>query len=839
MGATLRVQCRPRSTLINPNRRTLALLFAGSVSLAAPSAHAAKTRPARPAAPAGPVALRITPASIRLSGKYATQAVCVTAVSRAGEETDVTAKAVLAFAKPWARVDAQAIVAPVRDGKTALVARFGGREVRVPVEVQGAAQARELQFTRDIQPILTKTGCNQGACHGRAAGQHGFRLSLLGWDAEGDFAAVAHEAGSRRISRSDPAHSLLLMKATNAQPHAGGTRLRPGTREYAVLADWISQGAPFGPEDGPQVTDLRVWPASRIARKGSVQRLLVTARYSDHTEQDVTAQSLYLSNDPSIAGVDEAGVVKVEREGGEAPVMVRYAGLAGMSRFVAPRPTGKTPYPTVPVTNPIDAAVFGKLKTLNILPSRLTSDNEFLRRASLDATGKLPTPDEIRAFVADTAPDKRAKKIDALLDSAAYADWWALKWGDVLQVRTYYDSEAKLSLPFAQWLHQSVSDNMPIDRMAASVIEAAGSIRQHGPVDYYQRLDNTGLSRDTFMVQLSQAFLGVRIRCAQCHHHPYDRWGQDDYWGMASFFQRLQVQNQNWVGIRGEIDLARNPRTGKQLKPTPLGGAPVEPDVNQDPRVQLGDWLSQPDNPFFSRAVVNRVWEQFFGRGLVDPVDDLRATNPASHPELLDGLAKQFVARGFDQKRLIREIMNSRAYQLASETNATNEGDLVFLSHARARRLPAEALLDAITDATEVPQQFRAPYGTRAVQLPDPAHGTEFLTLFGRPSRDTPCECDRKNDSSIPIALHLMNGDTVANKLGDGKGRITRLLQAKAPDDAILDELFLATLSRLPTAAERTAALEALGKVKPEARKEVLEDILWALINSKEFMFNT
>lgn len=824
-------------------RGTFVCLFAGAVTMAGPAfartPGKAASRPVAPAAAPAPISLQVMPASVRLSGKYAVQALRVVAVNRAGAETDVTTRARFSLAKPLAQIDAQATAVPLRDGKTVLAVRYGGQEVRVPVEVQGATQEQALQFTRDIQPILTKNGCNQGACHGRAAGQHGFRLSLLGWDAEGDYAAISHEAGSRRLLRSDPAHSLLLTKATSAQPHGGGMRLRPGSREYAVLADWIAQGAPFGPDEAPRATGLRVWPPSRVAHQGSAHRLLVTARFSDGTEQDVTSQALYLSNDPSIAGVDEAGQVTVEREGGEAPVMVRYAGLSGMARFVVPRPAGKNPYPAVPATSPIDVAVFGKLKALNILPSRLTSDAEFLRRASLDATGRLPTPDEVRAFVADTAPDKRVRKIDVFLESAAYADWWTLKWGDVLQVRTYYDNEAKLSQPFFQWLHQAVSDNMPLDRMAASVVEAAGTIRQHGPVDYYQRLDNTGLSRDTFMVQLSQAFLGVRIRCAQCHHHPYDRWGQDDYWGMASFFQRLQVRDQNWIGLRSEVDVARNPRTGKRLKPTPLGGTPFEPDANVDPREQLGEWISQPDNPYFSRAVVNRIWEQFFGRGLVDPVDDLRETNPASHPELLQDLAKRFVAGGFNQKQLIREIMNSRAYQLASETNPTNEGDLVFLSHARARRLPAEALLDAITDATEVPQQFRAPYGTRAVQLPDPAHGTEFLTLFGRPSRDTPCECDRKNDSSIPIALHLMNGDTVTNKLGDGRGRISRLLKANTSNDAILEELFLATLSRLPTEAERTAAQEALSKVKPEARKEVLEDILWALLNSKEFLFNT
>ena len=806
----------------------------------APASGWAAQRAPQPKIPARAPRLRVTPATVRLNGRYAEQALAITAVGADGSETDVSRQAKLLLTGPVARVQAGPVLAAGRDGKAALQVSYGGSVVRVPVEVRSTASAPQLQFSRDIQPILTKAGCNSGPCHGRAAGQNGFKLSLLGWDDEGDWSAVARDGAGRRICKTEAGNSLLLKKAAALMPHGGGKRLDVNGPEFRTLQEWIAAGAPMGAEDAPKLQAINVWPRTRLARKGGTDRLLVTARYSDGSQRDVTPWALYTSNDLSMATVDDAGVVSVSRAGGEAAVMVRYGGMAEIARVVVPAPAPKTPYPVVAADNLIDRAIFPKLRTLNIEPSRLTTDTAFLRRVTEDVTGRLPTPDEIRGFVADTAPDKRAQKIDALLDSAAYADWWTLKWGDLLQVRQYYDNEDKLTQPFYNWVHQAITENMPFDRFASSVIAAIGSSHQHGPADYYHRLGNTGITTSTYMVQLTQVFMGVRIQCAQCHHHPYDKWSQDDYWGMASFFQRLQTKNQEWVGINNRPELARNPRTGKELKPTPLGGTAFEPDADTDPREQLAEWLTRPENPYFGRSLANRLWAHFFGRGLVEPVDDMRTTNPASYPEVLDGLAHEVVASGYDLKRVMRLILNSRAYQLASETTKSNEADAVLCSHAPERRLTAEALMDAITDATGTVQRFNgAPYGMRAAQLPDQLLNTDFLKMFGRPARDTPCECERKNENSVPIALHMMNGYTITEKLGDGKGRLARLLKSGQSDDAMLDELFLATLSRLPADSERKAAKDALAKAdQPYKRKEVFEDILWALLNSREFMFN-
>lgn len=811
-----------------------ATIFSGLlVALAAPGAGAAVK-----AAP--PARLVVTPSTVRLVGRHASQALAVTAIAADGTETDVSAKTKILVPAGLGSLDEGPVLFGERDGKGSLQFSFGGKSLRVPLEVKGTTAPPAYQFERDIQPILTKSGCNQGACHGKAIGQHGFKLSLLGWDYEADWSAIAREGGARRVSKTDPGHSLLLLKAASVIPHGGGKRIAVGSPDFRILQEWIGAGAPFGEADAPRLQSISVWPRSRVARKGGTDRLLVTAHYSDGSQRDVTGRALYTSNDLSMATVDESGTVSVERTGGEAPVMVRYCGVADIARVVVPAPAPKTPYTPVPTTNLIDEAIFRKLRTLNIEPSRLTTDTEFLRRVTEDVTGRLPTPDEIRTFVADTAADKRSRKIDELLDSAAYADWWTLTWSDLLQVRQYYDNEDKLTQPFYNWVHQAISENMPFDRFASSVVAAIGSSHQHGPADYYHRLGNTGITTTTYMAQLTQVFMGVRIQCAQCHHHPYDKWSQDDYWGMASFFQRLQVRNQESVVLTESADLAQNPRTGKKLKPTPLGAPAFEPVVEIDPRQQLADWLTGPDNPYFGRALANRLWSHFFGRGLVDPVDDMRVTNPASYPELLDGLAHEVSSHGYDLKHLMRVILNSRAYQLASATTPSNEADLVLCSHGLERRLNAEALMDAITDATGTIQRFSgAPYGMRATQLPDQLLSTDFLKMFGRPARDTPCECERKNENSVPIALHMMNGNTISEKLGDGKGRLARLLKSGQADDAILDELFLATLSRWPSGSERTAAKNALAKVeKPDARREVYEDILWALMNSREFMFN-
>jgi hypothetical protein len=709
-------------------------------------------------------------------------------------------------------------------------------------------------FVHDVEPLLTRLGCNQGACHGKGAGQNGFRLSLRGYAPELDHLWLTRECDGRRIDPAAPEESLLLRKPLGKAPHEGGKLLREGSREHQVLLDWLRAGAP-GPLKGePEVRRLEVVPGSRVLRPGQELQLTVKAEYTDGRSRDVTWLARFDSNDAGVAAVDASGKVTVRRHG-ETAVRAAFLGQVAVAVVTAPYERPVNPDAFRARNNFIDGHVFAKLAALKVEPSGPSGDAEFLRRAFLDAIGTLPTPEEVRAFLADGRPDKRARLIDGLLGRPEFVDSWALQLGDLLQNRKERDHDVRGPegvRAFHDWLRKQVAANRPWDALARDVITAAGKSSDCPPVGYFIVTvgEHGEADRSEVVASAAQAFLGTRIGCAQCHNHPLERYTQDDYYHFAAFFSRVKLerqepkkgptvlrvsapdpnQNKNPVGVV-------QPRTGQFLEPRPLdrSATPVRP--GEDPRVKLAGWMTDPKNESFSGAMVNRLWRHFMGVGLVEPVDDLRASNPPSNPALWQALNKEFVAHQFDIRHLMRLIMNSRAYQLTSATRPGNAQDGRFYSHYYARRLPAEVLLDALGQGTGVPDAFPGyPAGVRALQVPDPALPSYFLTLFGRSERVTACACERNGEVTMPQLLHLRNGDSVVQKINAGKGRLAALLKAKKDDTQVAEELFLATLSRPPSAAEAAAVKGALADGGP--RDEVFRDLLWALLNSKEFTFN-
>ena len=692
-----------------------------------------------------------------------------------------------------------------------------------------------INFARDVVPALTKLGCNAGSCHGSFSGRGGFRLSLLGFDPAADYESIVVEARGRRVFAAAPDKSLLLLKPTGQMAHGGKKRLAVGSESYRVVRDWVAQGMPRG--EWPTITRLDVTPLDATLKAGESRDLKVTATWSDGTVQDATRFALFEPNRETVVNVDATGRLDA-RGPGRAAVTVRYMGQVAAVPVTVP--FGPPVAFDWPANNFIDAQLAAEWKKLGLHPVAGSGDAEFLRRVSLDLIGTLPTPDEVRAFAADPDPKKRAKRIDALLERPEYADYWALKWSDLLRAHRRSLGDKGLAT-FNAWLRQSLGDNRPADRLVRELLTAQGNLYTTGPVAFYfvDRLP------DELAETTAQVFLGVRLQCAKCHHHPFEAWTQDDYHGMAAFFARVKRKDSGENGQFGGAQSVRldaegtwkHPTSGKPVAPRLLGGAPLKLDDSADPRAALAQWVTAKENPYFARNVANRYWGYLFGRGLVESLDDQRATNPAVFPALLDALAKDFTDSGHDLKHLLRTICNSRAYQLAGELNPERDGDGEFVTHHRPRPLPAEALLDAICDATGVPESFdKLPAGTRAISLPDPSVSSYFLDAFGRPRRTSTCECERVGRPDLTQVLHLMNGDALNRKIASDAGRIAKLLKAKKPEADIIEELYLATFSRKPTAAERAAVRAKIAEAP--SQREGLEDLLWALLNSAEFVFN-
>lgn len=713
-------------------------------------------------------------------------------------------------------------------------------------------------FVNDVIPVLTRYGCNQGACHGKGAGQNGFRLSLRGYAADQDHASLTREFAPRRISFADPEASALLRKVCGLAAHEGGKLLPAGDRGYTVLLDWIRAGAPGPGQDDPTLTSLRAVPERVTAQPGGTQPLHVEATFSDGTRRDVTWLCRFESSDTSVATVDAAGVVRVRRAG-ETAVRASFQIDTAVVLVTAPHAAPIDVRRLTARNNFVDEHVFNKLAALRIEPSDLCSDAEFLRRASLDACGVLPTPDEVRTFLADPAPDKRNRLIERLLARPEFVDHWTLFLGDLLQNRKERDHDVRGVQgvrAFHTWLRAQVAANRPWDQLARDVLLARGKSDASPAVGYYIVTvgEHNEAHRSEVVDSVAQAFLGIRVGCARCHNHPQERYTQDDFYHFAGFFARVKLDRQEakkgpttlrLLGANGkEPHLAKEkvgvhqPRTGQFLEPRPLDRSPVAPiKPGDDPREPLARWITDPKNASFSGAMVNRIWRHYLGVGLVEPVDDLRASNPPSNPELWKALNQEFVTHQFDLKHLMRVILRSRTYQLSAATRPGNVTDTRFHSHYYARRLPAEVLLDAIASASGVPDRFPDyPAGTRAAQLPDPTLPSYFLTLFGRSERVTACACERNGEVTMPQLLHLQNGEGIVAKMRDNDGRLAKRLREKTSDAALVDELFLATLSRLPTADQRERVQRALAG--GDDRAEVYRDLFWALLNSKEFAFN-
>lgn len=743
-----------------------------------------------------------------------------------------------------ATVSADGLVSPVADGTTRIVVQVGESAWVVPVEVRDATFVPTPTLERDVQPVLTRFGCNAGACHGKQRGQNGFQLSLLGFDPEFDRHAIAHEARGRRVFPAAPERSLLLLKATASVPHGGGRKLDVGGPAYEVLRSWIAAGMPRSTPTEPALNKITMAPGARVLAPKAEQRLTVSAHFADGAVRDVTDMAAFQSNESAIASVSESGLVKTGALPGEATIMARYRGQFATCEVSIPLPgeVSASVYESLPRANFIDGLVYEKLKKLGIVPSGASSDSTFLRRAFVDAIGRLPTADEARAFLADPSPSKREALVDALLQRPEYADHRANQWMDLLRPNPYRVG-IKAVLNFDAWVRQAFREDWPYDEFVRRLLTARGST--WAPTGATMFRDRREPEELTTMV--SQLFLGVRLECAKCHHHPFEVYGQDDFYGFAAFFQKVGRKGtglsppisggEEVVYTATKARTVTNPATGAAMAPRPLLGATIE--VGEEPREALAAWLTAPENSYFARVIVNRVWAEVMGRGLVEPVDDLRATNPAVNGPLLEALASDFRAHGHQLKHLYRTIMTSHVYGLESRPHDRNVADTRNHSRHYRQRLRAEVLLDAISDVTGVPESFdAAPPGTRAAAIWTHRVDSLFLDTFGRPDRNQDPPCERAPEPTVVQALHLMNAPRVHAKITDDQALPNRLVQAGRSDDEVVEELYLRTYARFPSDEERAIGRDLFAKADtPKARREAAEDLLWALFNTPEFVF--
>jgi hypothetical protein len=801
--------------------------------------------------------LKIFPAEINLTGPQSRQRLVVLTESGGQIVGDVTNQVQFASTNAQiASVDQAGVVRAVGDGETVIRAAVGSHEVTARVTVLRTREAWLPSFRNEVIPMMTKVGCNSGACHGALAGKGGLKLSLRGYAPETDHFVLTRQALGRRVDPVEPGHSLALLKPTRAIPHGGGQKLEVGSPDYQVLAEWIAAGAPAPRPEDARLQRLEVFPSSAVLKPKDKLQILVRAWYSDGHAADITRWAKFNSTEDLVASVDADGKVRVAGHG-EAAITVWCSNLVGVCRIAVPldNPVDSRVFSDAARQNYIDDLVLHKLAALRIPPSPLCSDAEFIRRAALDATGTLPNPEEVQKFLSDTRPAKRARLTDALLERPEFVDYWTYKWSDLLLVSTRKLPQSAV-WAFHQAIRQRVADNLPWDQFARDILTVQGSNLRHGLANYFLlHKDVAELNEAT-----SVTFLGMSITCCRCHNHPLEKWTQDQYWSMANLFSRVALKNGDQPG---EVLVQAQPfgdvphlRRGIPMPPAPLDATPLALESPRDRRQYFADWLTAPDNPYFARALVNRVWRNFLGRGLVEAEDDLRQTNPPTNAELFDALVKDFIARKYDVKRLIRTIMNSAAYQRSSNPVPGNTDDDRFYSHYLIRRLPAEVILDAYSQVTGVPTPFDqlyagtnggkvgyggAPLGTRALQLPDSLVVSRFLEAFGRPERVQTCACERQQDSSVSQALHLNNGKTLNDKLRAPGARVERWIQEKISDQEAVQRLFRLALSRDPSVAELSKFTTLMAQAtadKDTSRREVFEDLFWAVLTNREFLFN-
>lgn len=788
----------------------------------------------------------ILPRHIELASPEARQTLVVQWQDEKSQfQGQVTAASLTSSDEKVVRVE-NGVAIPVGNGSAEITATVGGgnevRSTKAKVTVTNFEKPFTWSFRNHVESVLSKQGCNGGACHGARAGQKGFRLTLFGFDVDADYSYLTRQAVGRRIVPSDPGRSLILTKPTGLLPHKGGVKLDPASQEYRVLAEWIAAGAPGPRDDDPQIVGLEVLPKYSTQTVGNEQQLIVLAKFSDGHVEDATRWAKYTSTEATVASVDERGNVKITGSG-EGALKIWYLNWNVMAFMTVPYANEAPPerFASEPRRNFIDEEVLRKLEDLRLPPSPLCDDATFLRRAFLDTIGVLPTAEEAQAFLADNAPDKRDRLIEHLLARPEFVDYWAYKWSDMLLLSGERLRPQALKA-FYDWVRKSVEENKPWDKLVYEIVTASGSTHENGPANFYAlHQDPEGMAETT-----AQAFLGLSINCAKCHNHPLEKWTNEQYYSFANLFSRVRAKGwggdyRNGDGLRvvysdtqGELI---QPSRGKPQPPAPLDAPPLSFEDPADRRTALAKWLTSPDNAYFSRAITNRVWANFFGVGLVEKVDDLRLTNPASNEKLLERAAKYVAHNAYDLKALMRAILQSTTYQRSSLPLPENKPDERFYSRYYPRRLKAEVMLDAVSQVTGVASEFKdQPKGKRALQLSDSSVVSYFLETFGRPDRLITCDCERSDEPSMTQVLHLYNGDTLNKKL-QAAGNV---VEAAASVDAkqALEELYLAALSRYPTEQERARLLPELESAKPEEKRQMVEDLFWSVLSSREFLFN-
>ncbi|WP_425619257.1 DUF1549 domain-containing protein [Anatilimnocola sp. NA78] len=793
--------------------------------------------PLEPLQIGSPTKLEVQPAAVKLSGKNATAQLVVTGHYADGTVQDLTRAVTIASSNGHLVAVEGSVLRGKGDGNAEVTISAGGQQAKVPVEVIHAATPARLSFEFDALVALSKNGCNSGACHGSPSGKGGFRLSLRAFDPVLDNLTLIREDLGRRTNKVTADESLLLLKPLMKVPHGGGQKLKKSDPAYAVLRDWIEQGCQADPADQARCVKIEVSPPTGRQFKfpAHTQQLAVRAHFSDGTSRDVTPLACYSSSDTEVAEVTEAGLV-IGKTRGEAAILVRYLEHIESCFLTFVKEIPGYQWPNPPTNNYIDELVHTKLRQLQYLPSGLCSDEEFLRRAYCDVIGTPPTVEEVRAFLSDGAPDKRAKAINSLLDRPEYARFWALKWGDLLRLTNQQIGNSGM-FKYHRWVERALATNMPYDQFAKELIVASGSTLQNPAANFYRTAADTNECVET----ISQVFLGARLQCAKCHNHPFERWTQDNYYGMAAFFNRVQrkksARTDELVVYMARAGEVTQPRTNKQMKPWLPQRGEVDPPADGDRRDTFANWLVEKENPYFAKIEVNRIWSHLLGRGIVEPADDFRESNPPSNAPLLDALAKDFVQHGYDRKHVLRTILNSRTYQADFRPNDMNKDDVKYFSHYQPRLLSAEQLLDSICAVTDLPEAFAGlPAGTKATQLPSPDLAKhEFLKIFGQPERQTVCACERTSDSNLGMAIQFFNGPLIYGKLRDANNRFRKAIAAGKKNEDIIEDLYLAAVSRRPTPKELEASLAHIAAKGDQVVG--LEDICWALLNTNEFLF--
>ena len=792
-----------------------------------------------PADAEGLLSIAVYPPAISLTSNADLQRLVAIASYQDGTTRDITRKVAFKPQNTTLVSVAGNLLRPRSDGETTLKTSFHGKQANIPIQVQSSTENRPISFRLDVMPIFMRANCNNGSCHGSARGQDGFMLSLFGYDPAGDYHRITRELTSRRINLAIPEESLLIEKAIGAVPHTGGTLFNNKSEYYHTFRNWLTAGAPDDKKDIATPVALNIYPEQIVLEgRGSKQQFIAVATYSDDTTRDVTSLAVFESNNSPAAAIEQDGMVTAGNRG-EAFVMARFATFTvGAQAIVIPKDL-KYSRPEFPSDNYIDPLLADKLHKLRIVPSDLCTDEQFLRRATIDITGTLPNEEQFRVFIADTSPDKRQALVDKLLTRKEFTEIWVMKFAELLQIRTDPNNQVsyKATLLYYNWLQERIANNVPFNKIVQELISSTGGTFTNPSTNYYQ------IERDTLKLSenVAQVFMGMRLQCAQCHNHPFDRWTMDDYYSFAAFFsqigrKRAQDPREVIVYNRSNGDM-KHPVGGQVMEPVFLGAEKPEIKSGQDRREILAEWMASPKNPFFSRNLANIVWAHFFGIGIINPVDDVRISNPASNPQLLDALAQRFTDYNYDFKRLIRDICTSRTYQLSTRVNESNQGDTNNFSHGSIRRLRAEVMLDAISQATDTKNKFTGlPLGARAVQIADGNVSSYFLRTFGRAERKTVCSCEIKMEPNLGQALHLINGDATGSRITSGKVVATMLANGKSPEN-IIENLYIRTFSRLPTETELSQLLSKIDN-DPKKNQQDLEDVFWALLNAKEFIFN-